>query len=266
MSRRAPDMRREGHSVFTTDWRLRDIGRQIESVNQSAYNRGPIFTPETTIRSIISNLHPAGGIALLGEGTWDFVNYEMPDSTRNNITLMSVAPGRTIFRRTKVTARAMLHMKGTGHQVIGIRFDDDNSTGPAVKFDDNRCALINCVAEMVHQLVEVDTADWCEIVGNRIIESRDKGVLFTGRCKGGIISGNIFEDCGSNAVYLDDSTDHTVIVGNNFFDGGTISYKAPGAGIPGSSANEATDNGGDTVEIGLNNLNSILAANVTERP
>lgn len=266
MSRRAPDLNQEGGVVHTSDWRLRDIGRQIEAVRAATYSRGPVFTPETSVSEIISTLHKGGGIALLGEGTWDFADgYVMGDDTRTNITLMSVAPGRTVFRRTKATSDPMLHLKGTEHRVIGIRFDDDNSTGPAVRFDDSRCEIINCVAESVYQLVEVNSADWCVIAGNRVISARNRGVYLNGRCQGCIIRDNIFESCTADDVYLDDSAVHAVIMGNNFYNGGTISYKSPGTGVPGSTANNATDSGSDTVQVGLNNLNAVLAANVTER-
>ena len=261
MSARHPDVGRKQMTVFTSDWRLRDIGKQIEETRQLSYDKGPVFTPDTSIREIVSTLHRGGGVALLSEGTWDFQDgYVMPDTTRSKITLMSVSPGNTVFRRTKTTSNPMLHMKGAEHRISGIRFHDDNATGPLVKFEGDRCSITNCVAEDCHSFVVVSGASWCEVRGNHVIETIAKGVEATGTCAHLMINDNRFESAvRGDAIYLGDNVTSTTIMGNVLdYSGGTISVLGSAVGIPGVMASSS-------YSLGLHNLNSVKHTNVTER-
>lgn len=245
-------------TVYPEDERLRNIGIQIQETRRLIYDGGRVFTPDTSLKRIIGSLPSSGGVAFLSEGTW-FINDGISTS-RSNITLAAVVPGRTIIKRTSSTSTAdMIELTGTDCRLVGLRFNDSQARASAVVLKGNRGAVVDCIADDCYNFVTISGANWCEVRGNHVISARNRGVDATGTCAHLMLDSNRFESTTAEDIYLGDSVSSTAIIGNILdYSTGNISLRGAAAGIPGIMADPE-------YSLGLHNLNSMNHANVTQR-
>ena len=249
--------------AFNYDPRLRTIAAQIENDRKRQAARGHIVTPGESITAAIKRLPTDGGIVWLSEGTHVF--YSDLTVARGGVVIRGVSPEKTVIKRDRTSTSPLITFSGTDNVLENFTIKD-TSSGVAVKFTGQRSTIRNCVVEDCYGFVEIDGANWCEVINNKVVSSRDKGVNVTGTVAGCVINGNRFISTAAATVYLGDSVSSVCIMGHLFdYSSGSISYLAAADGIPGADKNQVSDSTGGTVRVGLQNLNSISVGGILAR-
>lgn len=219
------------------DHRLRTIGRQIEGlVNRQC---DICISQDTPLREAIGALGPNGGRLYLREGLWNFNTSLEIDS--KFIQLISLSPGRTVFKREGGQATTDPIIKSTGESNVfeGIRFIDETGTvaTQALTITGNNSAVRNCVFEDFYNGVLVNGANNVKIVDSEFQTGTNRAIEYSGTCAGGIITSNTIERTGGN-VYLGDDVSSVVVIGNTFDTTATeLSYFADQSIQTGSALN-----------------------------
>ena len=203
-------------TVFTGgDSRFRTIGRQIENLARRECEI--CITPETPIREGLGALSKTGGRLYLTEGFWHFNKSIEIDS--KFIQVISLSPGRTVFKREGDRATAEPIIKSTGESNVfeGIRFIDETGTvaTQALKITGSNTVVRNCVFEDFYNGVLVDNCDRVRIMDCEFQTGANRAIEYSGTCVGGMITQNTIERAGGN-VYLGDNVSEVTIIANTF--------------------------------------------------
>mgnify|MGYP004449321281 CR=1 FL=1 len=219
------------------DHRFRTIGRQIENL---ALRQCEIcISQDTPIREAIGVLSKTGGRLYLREGVWNFNGSLEIDS--KFIQLISLSPGRTVFRResAQATSDPIINSTGESNVFEGIRFIDETGTvaTQALTITGKNSVVRNCVFEDFYNGVLVNGANNVKVVDSEFQTGVNRAIEYSGTCTGGMITSNIIERTGGN-VYLGDNVSAVVVVGNSFDTTATeLSYFADQSIETGSALN-----------------------------
>jgi hypothetical protein len=225
----------QGQVQFPGDHRLRTIGRQLESAVIEIGRHGPIVSGTRTLRDAIGHLGRTGGRILVGEGIWSF-NKQIVIS-RPNVHIISTSPGKSVFINKiddPVSAnQVMLVAEGDEFIIEGVRFINETNTQHQVKITGDHSTIRNCVFEKFGAGCTVVGGDYAKLEGNRFIDGTSGYNMALFSSSHNIISNNIFADTtGATQLYLSNTVDKTVIVGNVFdWTAGVIGSPYRGTGM-----------------------------------
>tara|TARA_R110000824_G_scaffold70789_1_gene181537 strand:+ start:2955 stop:3731 length:777 start_codon:yes stop_codon:yes gene_type:complete len=206
--------------------------RVSDTLNQVAMKLGDIgmvVRPGQSIERAIINLGVDGGRILLSEGTYPIEATITVD--RPNVSIVAMSPHRTLIKRTITTSSPLIQATSDYVMISGIRFDDANATGAAVKITGNYGSVSGCRFDDVYKAVEI-TGSWCRVSDNLVIASDSYPVHLTSSSANTQVTGNRIVPVTAFAVYVEGSTPKAVITGNVFdmTDGnGTASYSSAGS-------------------------------------
>jgi len=131
---------------------------------------GQPITPETGLLEAIGlvrgTVNVQGGRLLLGEGVWQFNSTLTIDCPK--LELVAMYPGRTIFRRSVSASTPMISITAERVSLHGITFEDPESTEMCVIVSADRCNVVNCVFDDTYGAIELASADYCMVTGNRV--------------------------------------------------------------------------------------------------
>ncbi len=198
-------------AMFTRDHRLRTIGRQIEGLAKRHCEI--CIKPETSFKQAVSTIGRNGGRIYFTEGLWNFNSSITIDSSF--VQLISLAPGRTVFRRSAAMATTdpIIVSSGDGATFEGIRFVDETDTvnTTALKITGHNSVVRNCAFEDYYNGVLVDSANYVKVVDCEFTSGQNRAIEYSGTCRGGMITTNIIERAAGNLYFGDDVSDLTVI-------------------------------------------------------
>ena len=201
--------------------------RISDTLNQIAMKLGDIGTvlrPGQSIERAIISLGDDGGRILLSEGTYPIEASITVD--RPNVSIVAMSPHRTLIKRTIETSDPLIQVSSDYVMISGIRFDDANATGAAVKVAGNYGSVSGCRFDDVYKAVEV-TGSWCRVSDNLVVSSDSYAVHATSASRQTQITGNRIASVAAYAVRVDGITPGAVIIGNVFDESsgnGTASY------------------------------------------
>ena len=201
--------------MWTNDHHLRGIGRQIEVLSQKMGDIGYVITPQTPLIEAIRKMDKLGGRILLSEGTWLF--YGRLDVPRS-IELVSLSPGRTIFKRHASWDAASLRLTGTECVIDGVRFlDAAGVVRHTVEVTGARCFIKNCTFESVAAGVSLSGSSDYSAVQNNLFVAATADHFITGSGVDYLqITGNRFitHAAVKSSVFLDNTVEKSLVVGN----------------------------------------------------
>jgi len=219
------------------DSRFRTIGRQIE--NLVTRQCEICITPATSIREGIGALGKNGGRLYLTEGLWHFNGSFEIDS--KFVQVISLSPGRTVFKResARATTDPIIKSTGASNTFEGIRFIDETNTVAthAMKITGSNTVVRNCVFEDTYNGIIVDGCDRVRIMDCEFQTGANRAIEYSGTCVGGMITQNTIERAGGN-VYLGDNVSEVTVIANTFNTASTqLSYFAGRSIETGSALN-----------------------------
>jgi len=136
---------------------------------------------------------PRGIRVLFGEGVWDIS--PAGHTITGQVELVSLTPGKTIFRRTSVggaPTAPMLTATGTMFRLQGIQLDDQVGSYPAVKCSTNYCWIMDCVFPHCWRAIEIAGGNGARVQDNLImvVRSTAYAIIFSGSSSNALCSGN----------------------------------------------------------------------------
>lgn len=205
------------------------LSRSVHQITVRLSDYGKIVRPGQSIYSAIISFGADGGRVILAEGT-HIVEGSIPVD-RPNVSIVAASPHRTLVKRTITTSDPLFLVSANYSMISGIRFDDGNSTGAAVKITGNYGSVSGCRFDDVYKAVEV-TGSWCRVSDNLVVASRSYPIHLTSSSANTQVNGNSIVPVTAYAVYVEGSTPKAVITGN-IFDmtngNGTASYSSAGS-------------------------------------
>ena len=204
-------------TIFTRDPQLRAIGHQLEQSVLEQAKMGPVVYPPRSIDEAIGYLGDEGGRILVGEGIWTF--HEQLVITRPNVHIQAVSPQKTVFINKITDAvsanQVMIVAEGDEFVIDGVRFINEENGQHQVKITGDHATVRNCVFEKFAAGCIVFGGDYAKLEGNRFIDGTSGYNMALFSSSHNIISNNIFADTtAATQLYLSDTVDKTVIVGN----------------------------------------------------
>jgi len=230
---RRPTRKPLPHLDLGFDSRARQVSADISRIANRVLDRGLIAVPGMSMREIFGycgTVDGAGNMTIeFSEGTFTFKDGFVLE--RSGIRL--VGKGRaTVFERSEDTTSvgSLLVAEGDRICIEGITFNDtgDNSRA-CIDVTGDKCVVKNCIFLDCYSAIDVNGASGAVISGNYIdvMRSVANGIHVKGGSSDGIVSGNVCEQTGIGAaIYFDDATLRFVIIGNQPFPGGDVSYRA----------------------------------------
>ena len=204
------------------------LSRTVESLSMRVSDYGIIIRPGQSIYKALISFGADGGCVILAEGTHVVEGSITVD--RPNVSIVAMSPHRTLVKRTITTADPLFLVTADYSMISGIRFDDANSTGAAVKVTGDYGSVSNCRFDDVYKAVEI-TGSWCRVSDNLVVASGSYPIHLTSSSASTQVNGNSIVPVTAYAVYVEGSTPKAVITGNVFDmtnGNGTASYSSAG--------------------------------------
>ena len=236
--------------------RDRGLSQVLDTLATRLADIGLVATPDMSMREIVGmassgGTSPNGHRVLLSEGVWFFKDGGF-EIAKQSVHLISLSPGRTIFKREGTTATApLLTLSGVDVRLSGIQFDDEDDSQACIKVTGDNAVIQDCLFEDCFRAVEVNGANRVQIKDNVVVSNRDTnyGFLITGTSVENRVTNNSFEtDAGqpTEPIYFGDDVDYSLALGNIAKTGGRIISTSGSAtgNVTGSGTGAAASNVG----------------------
>ena len=208
---------------------IRRLSHSVQEISMGLSDHGVIVRPGQSIYRALSSFGADGGRVTLAEGTHSIEGSITVD--RPNVSIVAASPHRTLIKRTITTSDPLFLVSANYSMISGIRFDDGNSTGAAVKITGSYGSVSGCRFDDVYKAVEV-TGSWCRVSDNLVVASGSYPIHLTSSSANTQVNGNSIVPVTAYAVYVEGSTPKAVITGNVFDmtnGNGTASYSSAGS-------------------------------------
>tara|TARA_B100000809_G_scaffold234106_1_gene251321 strand:- start:3071 stop:3793 length:723 start_codon:yes stop_codon:yes gene_type:complete len=193
---------------------------------------GPTITPKCSLQRAYLSTAADGGRITLSEGI-----YELRGTltiTRQNFSIVSTSPGKTIIRRSASTSGAMIEVTetATGFRLVGVSLQDISATNtdPTILIKAESSVVKDCHFLDYDTGILVDATAGVKIFCNRFDQSTGRAAycVYLRDADDVIVSMNDVHhaDVANPAIYADDNSERVSAVGNTTPGANMISYKA----------------------------------------